>query len=132
MARRVMMISGVVLIALALVWLYLIFPGMAKFPADYEKVYHFEGTVQVFDIATNKLIPIGTKMDRSLAATGVNDAGALTAGDVPWARVSGFPGDADASNDLTTATTFSYPFPNAATSTTLTSGKLANFDQEIG
>ncbi len=72
-----MMVSGVVLIALALVWLYLIFPVMAKFPADYEKVYHFEGTVQVFDIATNKLIPIGTKMDRALTATGVNDAGAL-------------------------------------------------------
>ena len=77
MARRVMMVSGVVLIVLALVWLYLIFPGMAKFPADYEKVYHFEGTVQVFDISTNKLVPIATKMDRSLTATDVTDTDAL-------------------------------------------------------
>jgi hypothetical protein len=72
-----MMVSGVVLIALALVWLYLIFPGMAKFPADYEKVYHFEGTVQVFNQATGALVPIGTKMDRSLVATGVTDTDAL-------------------------------------------------------
>lgn len=79
MAKRGLMFSGVAIIALALVWLYLIFPGMAKLPADYEKVYHFEGTVQVLNPATGSLvaIPGGTKMDRTLKATGVNDADAL-------------------------------------------------------
>jgi hypothetical protein len=79
MAKRGLMFSGVAIIALALVWLYLIFPGMAKLPADYEKVYHFEGTVQVLNPATGSLvaIPGGTKMDRTLKATDVNDADAL-------------------------------------------------------
>jgi hypothetical protein len=72
------MSSGVAVIALALVWLYLIFPGMAKLPADYEKVYHFEGTVQVLaNPATGALATIPTKMDRTLKATDVNDADAL-------------------------------------------------------
>ena len=75
--RRALMSIGVLLIALSLVWLYLIFPGMAKLPADYEKVYHFEGTVQVLNPATGALVPIGTKMDRTLNATDVNDADAL-------------------------------------------------------
>lgn len=78
MAKRVLMSSGVAVIALALVWLYLIFPGMAKLPADYEKVYHFEGTVQVLaNPATGALATIPTKMDRTLKATDVNDADAL-------------------------------------------------------
>jgi len=79
MARRVLVSLGVVIIAFALVWLYLIFPGMAKLPADYQKVYHFEGTVQVLNPATGALvsIPGGTKMDRTLKATDVNDADAL-------------------------------------------------------
>ncbi|PVV82766.1 porin PorA family protein [Dehalogenimonas alkenigignens] len=79
MAKRGLMFSGIAVIALALVWLYLIFPGMAKLPADYEKVYHFEGTVQVLNPATGSLvaIPGGTKMDRTLKATDVNDADAL-------------------------------------------------------
>jgi hypothetical protein len=73
-----MMVSGVVLIALALVWLYLIFPGMAKLPADYSKVYHFEGAVQVLaNPATGALATIPTKMDRTLTGTSVNDADAL-------------------------------------------------------
>jgi len=69
---------GVILIALALVWLYLIFPGMAKLPADYQKVYHFEGTVQVLaNPATGAMATIPTKMDRTLQGTDVNDADAL-------------------------------------------------------
>ncbi|MDV2989147.1 MAG: porin PorA family protein [Dehalogenimonas sp.] len=75
--RRILVSLGAVLLVFALVWLYLIFPGMAKLPADYEKVYRFEGTVQVFNPATGTLVPINTKMDRTLNATEVNDNDAL-------------------------------------------------------
>jgi hypothetical protein len=76
--RRALVALGVAVIALAMVWLYLIFPGMAKLPGDYSKVYHFDGTLQVAN-ATGALqtIPGGTKMDRTLTGTGVNDADAL-------------------------------------------------------
>ncbi len=78
MARRVMMVSGVVLIALSLVWLYLIFPGMAKLPADYSVVYHFEGAVQVLaNPATGAMATIPTKMDRSLTGIEINAEDAL-------------------------------------------------------
>ncbi|MEL7561614.1 porin PorA family protein [Dehalogenimonas sp. 4OHTPN] len=77
MAKRGLMFSGVAIIALALVWLYLIFPGMAKLPADYEKTYHFDGSVQIAG-ATGALSPqIPTKMDRDLKATDVNESDAL-------------------------------------------------------
>jgi len=75
--RRALVALGVAVIALAMVWLYLIFPGMAKLPADYSKIYHFDGTVQVLNPATGTLTPITTKMDRTLTGTGLNDAGAL-------------------------------------------------------
>ncbi len=79
MAKRLLMVSGVAVIALALVWLYLIFPGMAKLPADYSVVYHFEGTLQAANPQTGALgaVPGGTKMERSLTGTGINDADAL-------------------------------------------------------
>ncbi|MGI2336313.1 MAG: porin PorA family protein [Dehalogenimonas sp.] len=77
--RRILVSLGAVLLVFALVWLYLIFPGMAKLPADYEKVYRFEGAVQVFDLASNTLvtIPGGTLMERTLKAVDVNDSDAL-------------------------------------------------------
>lgn len=75
--RRLLMSIGAALVVLALVWLYLIFPGMAKLPTDYEKVYRFEGTVQVFNPATGGLVPISTKMERTLDATGVTGDDAL-------------------------------------------------------
>ncbi len=77
--RRALVALGVAVIALAMVWLYLIFPGMEKLPADYSVVYHFEGTVQAANPQTGALaaVPGGTKMDRTLTGTGINDADAL-------------------------------------------------------
>lgn len=77
MARRVFMSAGFILIALALVWLYLIFPGMAKLPEDYAQIYHFEGSVKVFNQTTGGYDTIQTKMDRTLNGTSINDADAL-------------------------------------------------------
>lgn len=64
---------GLVIIVLAVVFLYAIFPGMAKLPADYEQEYGFEGEVQVYVAALGALVPIDTKMTRTLEATGVTD-----------------------------------------------------------
>ncbi|APV44482.1 hypothetical protein Dform_01149 [Dehalogenimonas formicexedens] len=75
--RRALVALGVLVVAFAMVWLYLIFPGMAKMPADYSVVYHFEGQVQVFNQAANAMVPIATKMDRVLTGTEVNSADAL-------------------------------------------------------
>lgn len=78
MAKRLLMVSGVAVIALALVWLYLIFPGMAKLPADYSVTYHFEGTVQVLaNPATGAMATIPTKMDRVLKGTEITSDDAL-------------------------------------------------------
>jgi hypothetical protein len=75
--RRALVALGVAVIALAMVWLYLIFPGMVKLPADYSALYHFEGQVQVMNPATGTLIPIATKMDRTLTGQGFTDSDAL-------------------------------------------------------
>ena len=75
--RRILVSLGAVLVAFALVWLYLIFPGMAKLPEDYVQNYHFEGSVQAFNPGTGTYDTIPTKMDRTLNATDVNDADAL-------------------------------------------------------
>ena len=70
MAKRWLMAAGAAVIVLALVWVYLIFPGMAKLPADYSQTYKFEGTVQLYTGAPT-LASIATKMDRILKATEV-------------------------------------------------------------
>lgn len=75
--RRALVALGVVVIAFAMVWLYLIFPGMAKLPADYQKTYHFEGTVQIYTGAPT-LASIATKMDRVLTGTQITADDALT------------------------------------------------------
>ncbi len=75
--RRILLSLGADLVAFALVWLYLIFPGMAKLPEDYVQNYHFEGSVQAFNPGTGTYDTIPTKMDRTLNATDVNDADAL-------------------------------------------------------
>lgn len=64
---------GLIIIVLAVVFLYAIFPGMAKLPEDYEQEYGFEGSVQVYVSALGVLVPIDTKMTRMLEATGVTD-----------------------------------------------------------
>ena len=66
-------ILGLVLIALALIFLLVIFPGMIKMPADYEQEYGFEGSIQVYVAELEELVPIQTQMTRELTATGVTD-----------------------------------------------------------
>lgn len=63
--------SGLLLVALALVWLLVIFPIMAKMPADYEEEYMFEGSVQVLNPETMSMIEIPTSVERLLTATGI-------------------------------------------------------------
>jgi len=64
---------GLALVVFALVWLWVIFPVMAKMPADYEQEYTFEGSVQVFAPTLGVLVPIQTTMERILTATGVTE-----------------------------------------------------------
>ncbi len=64
---------GLIIIVLAVVFLYVIFPGMAKLPEDYEQEYSFEGSVQVYVSSLGVLVPIETKMTRTLEATGITD-----------------------------------------------------------
>ena len=63
--------SGLLLVALAIVWLLVIFPIMAKMPADYENEYMFEGSVQVLNPETMSMIEIPTSVERLLTATGI-------------------------------------------------------------
>lgn len=66
-------ILGLVLIALALIFLLVIFPVMAKIPADYEQEYMFEGSIKQLDLATMSLVEIPTSIERLLSATGTED-----------------------------------------------------------
>lgn len=70
---RTSIFLGLILIVFALVWLFAIFPGMAKLPADYEQEYAFEGSVQVFVPQLGQLVPIQTKMERTLKAKSVTE-----------------------------------------------------------
>ena len=70
---RTSIFLGLILIVLALVWLFAIFPGMAKLPADYEQEYTFEGSVQVYDAELGALVLIQTTMTRTLTATDVTE-----------------------------------------------------------
>ncbi len=71
MGSKWLVTLGLVLIAFSLVWLLAIFPGMAKWPDDYEQEYMFEGSVQVLDPATMSLVEIPTSVERLLTATGI-------------------------------------------------------------
>lgn len=64
-------ISGFLLVALALVWLLVVFPIMAKMPADYERVINFEGTYQVMNPETGMLDEIPVNVEREQQATDV-------------------------------------------------------------
>ena len=66
-------ISGLLLVAFALIWLFVIFPIMAKMPADYEQEYIFDGSVQVLDASTMSLNEIPTSVERLLTATDTED-----------------------------------------------------------
>jgi hypothetical protein len=63
-------ISGLVLVIFALVWLLVIFPVMAKLPADYEQEYTFDGSIKQLNAATMSLDEIPTDVVRLLTATG--------------------------------------------------------------
>ena len=63
---------GLIHIVHALVFVYAIFPGMAKLPEDYEQEYTFEGSVQVY-VEGAGLVPIQTNMTRTLEAESVTD-----------------------------------------------------------
>lgn len=57
---------GLVLVILSLVWRLLIFPPMAKLPADHHKVVNFEGAYKVMNPQTNSLdeIPVNVKREQ--------------------------------------------------------------------
>ena len=59
---------GLVIIVLAVVFLYAIFPGMAKLPADYEQEYLFEGSISQLNPATFQLDEAPTSITRLLTA----------------------------------------------------------------
>ncbi len=71
MRSKWFIIPGLVLVALSLVWLFAIFPTMAKWPSDYEQEYMFEGSVQALNPETMTLVEIPTSMGRLLTATGI-------------------------------------------------------------
>ena len=66
-------ISGLLLVALVLVWLLVVFPIMAKMPADYENEYMFEGFIKQLNPATMSLDEIPTSVERLLEATDTQD-----------------------------------------------------------
>ena len=66
-------IFGLILVAFALIWLFAIFPIMAKMPADYENEYMFEGFIKQFDQETMSLVETPTSVERLLEATDTQD-----------------------------------------------------------
>lgn len=64
---------GLVLVILSLVWLYAIFPPLAKIPADHHKVINFEGTYEVMNPETESLDKIPVNVVREQQATEVQD-----------------------------------------------------------
>lgn len=64
---------GVALIILSLIWLFAIFPFMAKLPADHHKVVNFEGTYKVMNPQTQSLDGIPVNVKREQQATEVQD-----------------------------------------------------------
>jgi hypothetical protein len=66
-------IFGLILVALALVWLLVIFPIMAKIPADYEEEYMFEGSIMQLNQETMSLDVTPTSVERLLQGTGTED-----------------------------------------------------------
>jgi len=64
---------GLALVVFALVWLWVIFPSMAKMPADYEQEYTFTGFIKQLNPATMSLNETPTNVKRLLTATGIQD-----------------------------------------------------------
>ncbi len=66
-------ILGLTLVAFALIWLLVIFPVMAKIPADYEEEYMFDGSIMQLNQETMSLDETPTSVERLLEATGTED-----------------------------------------------------------
>ncbi len=71
--NTVLISLGLVLVILSLVWLYAIFPPLAKLPADHHKVINFEGTYEVMNPQTQTLYEIPVNVVREQQATEVQD-----------------------------------------------------------
>ena len=71
--NTVLISLGLVLVILSLVWLYAIFPPLAKLPADHHKVINFEGTYKVMNPETQSLDEIPVNVAREQQATEVQD-----------------------------------------------------------
>ena len=71
--NTVLISLGLVLVILSLVWLYAIFPPLAKLPADHHKVINFEGTYEVMNPETQSLVEIPVNVEREQQATEVQD-----------------------------------------------------------
>ena len=71
--NTVLISLGLVLVILSLVWLYAIFPPLAKLPADHHKVINFEGTYEVMNPETQSLDEIPVNVVREQQATEVQD-----------------------------------------------------------
>jgi hypothetical protein len=66
-------IAGLVLVVLALVWQFAIFPMLSKLPGDLSEETNFEGTYEVMNPATQTLDEIPVKVTRYYEATGIED-----------------------------------------------------------
>ena len=71
--NTVLISLGLVLVILSLVWLYAIFPPLAKLPADHHRVINFEGTYEVINPETQSLDEIPVNVVREQQATEVQD-----------------------------------------------------------
>jgi len=64
-------IAGIILVVLGVLWMTVIYPALAKMPADYEREIYFDGNFNVFDLATQQLQEIPIVMVRDHEAFGV-------------------------------------------------------------
>jgi len=62
---------GLVLIAFSLIWLLVIFPAMAKLPADHHRVMNFDGVYKVMNSETQSMDDIPVSVVREQRATEV-------------------------------------------------------------
>ncbi len=64
-------IVGIILVVVGVLWMMVIFPALAKMPADYERNIRFNGNFNVFDLATQQLQEIPVIMVREQDTVGV-------------------------------------------------------------
>ena len=68
-----LIIAGLLLVILAILWLLLIFPAVAKLPADLSETTVFEGTYYVMDPQTQQMEQIPVNVERHYEATEIQD-----------------------------------------------------------